>query len=65
MRTRQLHHVLDAATDTLARAGVGSPRVDAEMLAAHVAGTDRVRLALIEPGADFFQRYQRLVARRA
>ncbi|GJF12419.1 release factor glutamine methyltransferase [Mycolicibacterium cyprinidarum] len=65
MRTRQLHQVIDAATDALARAGVGSPRVDAELLAAHVAGTDRGRLALIEPGADFVEHYERLVARRA
>lgn len=65
MRTRQLHHVIDAAAQTLARAGVGSPRVDAELLAAHVAGIDRGRLGWIEPDSDFVARYERLVARRA
>lgn len=65
MRTGRLRDVIDAATETLAASGVGSPRVDAELLAAHVAGTDRGRLALIEPGGDFFERYELLVARRA
>jgi release factor glutamine methyltransferase len=65
MRTGRLRDVIDAATETLAASGVGSPRVDAELLAAHVAGTDRGRLALIEPGADFVERYELLVARRA
>ena len=65
MRTRQLHHAIDIATEALARAGVESPRVDAELLAAHVVGTDRGRLALAEPRADFAERYERLVAKRA
>lgn len=65
MRTRRLRHVIDAATEALAAAGVGSPRVDAELLAAHVGGTDRGRLTLIEPDADFVERYERLVAQRA
>jgi release factor glutamine methyltransferase len=65
MTTRQLHHVIDAATEALSRAGIGSPRVDAELLAAHVAGTERSRLVLIEPGADFVEHYEQLVARRA
>lgn len=65
MRTRPLHHLIDAATEALARAGVGSPRVDAELLAAHVIGTDRGRLTLIEPGADFVERFESLVAQRA
>lgn len=65
MRTGRLRDVIDAATETLAASGVGSPRIDAELLAAHVAGTDRGRLALIEPGGDFFERYELLVARRA
>lgn len=65
MSTRQLHHAIGAATEVLARAGVGSPRADAELLAAHVAGTDRGRLALISPAADFAERYERLVAKRA
>jgi len=65
MRTRLLHHAIDAATETLARAGVGSPRVDAELLAAHVAGTERGRLTLVEPDADFVARFEELVAKRA
>lgn len=65
MRTRLLHHAIDAATETLARAGVGSPRVDAELLAAHVAGTERGRLTLVEPDADFVERFEQLVAKRA
>lgn len=65
MTTLQLRHMIEGATEVLARAGIGSPRVDAELLAAHVAGTDRGRLALIEPRADFVEHYERLVARRA
>lgn len=60
-----MRHVIDAATETLALAGVGSPRVDAELLAAHVAGTERGRLALVEPDAEFVAEFERLVARRA
>jgi release factor glutamine methyltransferase len=60
-----LRQVIDAAAVALAEAGVGSPRADAELLAAHVAGTDRGRLALAETGPDFLDRYDRLVARRA
>ncbi|MCH9700189.1 MAG: peptide chain release factor N(5)-glutamine methyltransferase [Actinomycetia bacterium] len=65
MRTRQLNRIIEVATETLARAGVSSPRVDAELLAAHVAGTDRGRLTLTEPGAEFTEHYERLVAKRA
>lgn len=64
MRTPQLHHAIDVATQALTRAGVGSPRVDAELLAAHVAGADRGQLALTAPGADFAEQYERLVAKR-
>ena len=45
-----LRQVIDAAAVALAEAGVGSPRTDAELLAAHAAGTDRGRLALAEHG---------------
>jgi release factor glutamine methyltransferase len=65
MKTRRLHDVIGAAAATLAQAGVGSPRVDAELLAAHAAGTDRGRLALIEPDSGFVERFDRLVAQRA
>ncbi len=47
----RLRQVIDAAAVALAEAGVGSPRTDAELLAAHAAGTDRGRLALADPGA--------------
>ena len=61
----RLRQVIDAAAVALAEAGVGSPRVDAELLAAHAASTDRGRLALAEPGPEFCERYDELVARRA
>lgn len=60
-----MRRVIDAAADELAAAGVGSPRVDAELLAAHVAGSDRGRVALADPDAEFVERYAQLVARRA
>jgi release factor glutamine methyltransferase len=59
-----LRQVIDAAAVALAEAGVGSPRTDAELLAAHAAGTDRGRLALAEPGLEFFDRYDDLIAAR-
>jgi release factor glutamine methyltransferase len=61
----QLRQVIDAAAVALAEAGVGSPRTDAELLAAHAAGTDRGRLALAEANPQFFDRYDDLVAQRA
>ncbi|HEY0637376.1 MAG TPA: peptide chain release factor N(5)-glutamine methyltransferase [Pseudonocardiaceae bacterium] len=50
----------------LAKAGVASPRADAELLAAHVLDTERTRLPLI-PLVDgsVVERLRRLVARRA
>ena len=59
-----LRQVIDAAEVALAEAGVGSPRADAELLAAHVAGTDRGRLAFTDTGPDFQERYDGLVAQR-
>ena len=54
------------AADTLARAGIDSARTDAELLAAHVAGTERGRLALLEsPEAGFFARLDAAVTARA
>jgi release factor glutamine methyltransferase len=61
----QLRQVIDAAAVALAEAGVGSPRTDAELLAAHAAGTERSRLAFTDTGPEFFDRYDVLVARRA
>jgi release factor glutamine methyltransferase len=60
-----LRHVIDAATVALAEAGVGSPRTDAELLAAHAAGTDRGKLAFADAGPEFSKRYDDLVAQRA
>jgi release factor glutamine methyltransferase len=60
-----LRQVIDAAAVALAEAGVGSPRTDAELLAAHAAATDRGRLAFADPGPDFCGRYDELVAQRA
>jgi len=50
----------------LERAGVPSPEHDAAELLAHVLGTDRSRLALVDDvPADSVERYDALVARRA
>jgi release factor glutamine methyltransferase len=61
----RLRQVIDAAAVALAEAGVGSPRIDAELLAAHAAATDRGRLAFADAGPEFCERYDELVARRA
>ncbi|HZQ33367.1 MAG TPA: peptide chain release factor N(5)-glutamine methyltransferase [Mycobacterium sp.] len=62
----RLRRAIDAATHTLSDAGVASARVDAEELAAHVAGTSRGRLALLDELADeFFTRYDGVVGARA
>lgn len=65
-RAHTLRAALAAAADTLAQAGIGSARTDAELLAAHVAGTDRGRLSLLEqPDPVFFERFSAAVHRRA
>jgi release factor glutamine methyltransferase len=61
----RLRQVIDAAEAVLAEAGIASPRTDAELLAAHAADTDRGRLALVEAGPGFANRYDELVAQRA
>jgi release factor glutamine methyltransferase len=61
----QLRQVIDAAATALAEAGVGSPRTDAELLAAHAAGTERGRLTFADAGPEFRDRYDVLVAARA
>ncbi|MBW6438930.1 peptide chain release factor N(5)-glutamine methyltransferase [Actinoplanes hulinensis] len=64
-RTR-LAPVLTAATADLAAAGVSSPRVDAELLVAHVLGVPRGRLLLIDSiRAAEVDRFRELVTRRA
>ncbi|MEV6344931.1 peptide chain release factor N(5)-glutamine methyltransferase [Actinoplanes sp. NPDC051851] len=64
-RTR-LAPVLASAVAELSAAGVSSPRVDAEWLAAHVLGISRGRLLLVDSlRADEADRLRGLVARRA
>jgi release factor glutamine methyltransferase len=61
-----LRCAIDDAAATLAEAGIDSARWDAEELAAHLAGTDRGRLPLLDPpGADFLGRYRDVVAARS
>lgn len=64
--TTELRRALDAATALLTDVGIDSARHDAEELAAHVAGTDRGRLPLLDPpDAEFFVRYRAVVAARS
>lgn len=61
-----LRHEIDSATALLAQAGIDSARCDAELLAAHLAGTDRGRLPVLPPpDDDFYRRYRDVVATRA
>ena len=58
--------LLTNAVRRLAEAGVASPEADAETLLAHVLGTDRGRLVLVDDvGGDDAAAYDALVARRA
>ncbi|MBF6334222.1 peptide chain release factor N(5)-glutamine methyltransferase [Nocardia transvalensis] len=62
----QLRPVVQEAAETLAAAGVHSPRADAEHLAAHVLGVERPRLALIPMVTpEQVEQFRNLVARRA
>lgn len=65
--TTDLRATIAAAAGRLAAAGVGSPRVDAELLVAHLLGVDRSRLWLIDGPLDrsIAARYTDLVERRA
>lgn len=61
-----VRQAIEAATALLAAAGVASPRIDAELLAAHVAGVDRGRLMFLDdPGEGFEQAYDELVVARS
>ncbi len=63
VRVREL---ITAATTTLSDAGIDSARTDAELLAAHVAGIARGRLAVADDlGDGFLERYTRAVEIRA
>jgi release factor glutamine methyltransferase len=65
MMTR-LRQAIDVATRVLAQARVASARIDAEELAAHAAGAERGRLALLDGlDDDFYGRYADLIAARA
>ena len=64
--TTRLRQAIDLATAALAEAGIESARTDAQLLAAHLAGVERGRLAAIdEPDAEFFARYDEIVGARA
>jgi release factor glutamine methyltransferase len=61
-----LRSAIDSATVVLAEAGIDSARRDAEELAAHLSGTERGRLPLLDPPGDqFFQRYHDMIAVRS
>jgi len=62
----RLWRAIDIATAALAEAGIDSARTDAELLAAHLVGSERGRLALVEVlDADFFRRYDEAIAARS
>jgi release factor glutamine methyltransferase len=64
--TTRLRCAIDSATTLLADAGINSARFDAEELAAHLTGTERGRLPLIDsPDDAFFDRYHAAVAARS
>lgn len=61
-----MRRAVEKAAAALAAAGVGSPRIDAELLAAHVAGVERGRLMVSDaPDEHFLQAYDELVTARA
>jgi release factor glutamine methyltransferase len=65
-QTARLRLEIEHAAAALAEAGVGSPRADAEELAAHAAGTSRGRLWFLDGVDDgFCGRYADLVAARS
>ncbi|MFB7721813.1 peptide chain release factor N(5)-glutamine methyltransferase [Nocardia sp. NPDC056100] len=66
MNRAPLRPAIREAAEVLAAAGVHSPGTDAELLAAHVLGVDRMRLALVPMvTADQLEEFRKLVARRA
>ena len=64
--TTRLRSAIDSATMLLADAGIDSARYEAEELAAHLTGTERGRLPLIDsPDDTFFDRYHAAIAARS
>jgi release factor glutamine methyltransferase len=64
--TTRLRCAIDSATTLLADAGIDSARYEAEELAAHLTGTERGRLPLIDsPDDTFFDRYHAAIAARS
>ena len=61
----RLRRAIDDAARTLAQAGIDSAHVDAELLAAHVAGVNRGVLRFHDPDDDFYDGYRTLVDARA
>lgn len=60
-----LRPVIESASEKLRSAGVASPRADAELLAAHLLGVERPRLALVPMvEASVLERFHELVDRR-
>ena len=64
--TTRLRSAIDSATTLLADAGIDSARYEAEELAAHLTGTERGRLPLVDsPDDTFFDRYHAAIAARS
>ncbi|MBV8863023.1 MAG: peptide chain release factor N(5)-glutamine methyltransferase [Mycobacterium sp.] len=62
----RLRRAIDSATTLLVDAGIDSARYDAEELAAHLAGTERGRLPVIDtPDDEFFRRYDAAITERS
>ena len=64
--TTRLRCAIESATMLLADAGIDSARYEAEELAAHLTGTERGRLPLVDsPDDTFFDRYHAAIATRS
>ena len=64
--TGSLREAIVAATATLTHAGIDSARIDAELLAAYAAGTERGRLALLDAvDTGFHDRFSDAIAARS
>jgi release factor glutamine methyltransferase len=61
----RLRDAMTQAAGMLAAAGIDSARTDAELLAAHAAGSERGRLGLLEADQGFLERFDAAVAERA